>query len=115
VKARRPYAPQINLILGNSPCYLMNLGGGAFSGNFTGQCLNIFRQSAIGKDGQAQPVAARIFCGVSFTASSLRLRACDRIRAIGVDLARADHAALLFLAGLVSMTLISVASICCAA
>jgi hypothetical protein len=36
-----------------TPRWLTNFGCGVCSGNFARQCLNLFRQSAIGKDGQA--------------------------------------------------------------
>ena len=51
--ARRPYVTQVDLRFGNSPCELKNLRGGACSGNVTREWLNFFRQSGIGKDGQA--------------------------------------------------------------
>jgi len=51
--ARRPHATQINLGFGNSPRQLMNLRGGACSGNFGRKYVNFFRQTRIGKNGQA--------------------------------------------------------------
>jgi hypothetical protein len=51
--ARRPYAMQLDLRFGNSPRQLKNLRNGACSGNVPREWLNFFRQSGIGKDGQA--------------------------------------------------------------
>ena len=51
--ARGPHATPINLGFGNSPRQLKDLRGGACSGNVTREWRNFFRQSGIGKDGQA--------------------------------------------------------------
>jgi hypothetical protein len=57
---RISHAFQIDLRFGNSARDLLDFPASIRSGNFARKCLNFFRQSGIGKNGQAEPVAVRV-------------------------------------------------------
>ena len=103
--ARITYAAQIDLRFGDSACEHLDVSAGMRPRDLTCEGLHFFRKRLVRLDGEAQAVAEGIFCRAGTAVTGFRPGANLSIRAVSFDLAVARQAALLPLAGVVSITL----------